>query len=92
MRRLDAHAILIPRAHHDLAGLVAQHQARALRDVDGLLRAGTDFRSARPRLDGLLRIDRAVTRLRECGGAERERDRGSTRRMGNRFICLISAC
>ena len=76
VRRLDAHAVLIPRAHHDLAGLVAQDEARAFRDVNRLLRAGTDLRSARPRLDRLLRIDRAVTRLRECRRAERERDRG----------------
>ena len=79
MRRLDAHAILIPRAHHDFAGLVAEHEPRALGDVDGLLGAGADLRPARPRLNRLLRVDRAVARLRECRRAERERDRGRQR-------------
>ena len=89
VRGLDPDAILIPRADHDFAGLVVQHEARAFGDVNCLLGTRSGLGPTGPCLDGLLRrVVCTVARLRESRRAqcERERGRSSARMWGNLFI------
>jgi hypothetical protein len=70
VRGLHTHLIAIPRANDDFTGIVAEHQARALDDVDRLVAPRRTLRTARPRLDrGLLRLVRQEL-LRQSGRTE----------------------
>jgi hypothetical protein len=70
---LDPHLVALPRPHHHFAGIVAQHQPRALGHVHGLVRSRRAFGSAGTRLDcGLLRLRAAIERLCQRVYPERE--------------------